>query len=587
MVDTNVDLAEVLAMLLPTGLVFEDPAAYAKLADQPVVPWEDIHKLWNNSTSRYKKFQDPTSCRLEHFWWHVWASDRRNLSGKTLARLWESIVNGTTIAPLIGPPRPYPIPHTRSMHESDRMNSSEKQDPDRSRNQAAELQGRLAQQNLTPSSSRPPPAHPILKKPRGPSNSGPRPTARFADVPDSEDETTLLQSSDSQQTGSGSGSGTSKQEPQTKKHAPARSKSPAKGDRKPAKKFVASKATGKRRPVLPRRQSSQSSNGSMASESSAKDGKASSSSLTRQPEFLASPNQDYFSEGQESLRLPQHDDDPVPNAKALGKLPAKGSSPTKPTIMRTSPQPDLRSGSKTAAPKRTSSPLVKGYTAEENSPAQRMSPAEPRRSAKSAGKQVEVLSPPGQSANPLGIYGASAPVTNMQQSSQATTEQSHPPVSPTKGGREAPKTGVEAQTLPIAQDQPGAAPQMARTRSQESKRMSAAEPVPSSFFKSPSVVGMSKFAVKGGFDFETPKPRPSEDNVPPLGMLDPDIPKASVLDSKFSPTQPSPTPVLPLARSKSQLTLLLERDKERSERNKTSSGSGWHRGDGGKSDNKK
>lgn len=48
MANESIDIAEVLAMLLPPGLVFEDPAAYAKMADLPVVPWEDIHKLWNS-----------------------------------------------------------------------------------------------------------------------------------------------------------------------------------------------------------------------------------------------------------------------------------------------------------------------------------------------------------------------------------------------------------------------------------------------------------------------------------------------------------------------------------------------------------
>lgn len=48
MAEDNIDLAEVLAMLLPPGLVSEDPTAYAKLAVLPSVPWEDIHKLWNS-----------------------------------------------------------------------------------------------------------------------------------------------------------------------------------------------------------------------------------------------------------------------------------------------------------------------------------------------------------------------------------------------------------------------------------------------------------------------------------------------------------------------------------------------------------
>lgn len=40
----------------------------------------------------------------------MWASDRRDLSGKTLARLWESIATGPTIAPLVGPSfRPFKV----------------------------------------------------------------------------------------------------------------------------------------------------------------------------------------------------------------------------------------------------------------------------------------------------------------------------------------------------------------------------------------------------------------------------------------------------------------------------------------------
>lgn len=67
MANDSIDLAEVLAMLLPPGLVFEDPAAYAKIADLPVVPWEDIHKLWNSMgattqlliMSRYQRSANP------------------------------------------------------------------------------------------------------------------------------------------------------------------------------------------------------------------------------------------------------------------------------------------------------------------------------------------------------------------------------------------------------------------------------------------------------------------------------------------------------------------------------------------------
>lgn len=460
------------------------------------------------------------------------------------------------------------MPHTRSMHESDRMGSSNTQHPEGAQQVTASLQEKLAQNNLTPSSSRPPPAHPILKKPRGPSTSGPRPTARFVDVPDSEDDT-QQQSSDSQQTGSGSGA--SQSDNSAKKQTPARSKSPApKGEKKTSKKFVASKAPGKRRPVLPRRQSSQSSAGSVASDSSSRDGRSSIINQTSQQEFLRSPTEVTFPESQGSYRLPTHDEESIPSSRTLENAQAVESDPAKPTIVRTSPQPDLRSATKATASKRTPSPLTRGYSAEESSPGTSGSTKESQHGAKRAEKQPEVLHP-GRTANPLGIYSATGSVAAVQ-TEPATAEQ--PVLTNRLNGSDEPSSmGPDSQTTPSPQNTSGTAPRMARTRSNESKRMSA-EPVPSSFFKSPSVVGMSKLAVKGGFDFETPQPRPSEEDLPPLGMLDPDIPKASVLDSKFAPTQPTPTsaPAPAMARSKSQLTLLLELDKERSERNRSSSG---------------
>ncbi|PSR93874.1 hypothetical protein BD289DRAFT_495446 [Coniella lustricola] len=156
-------LGEALALMLPPGLLFDSPAIYAEVAKLPIVPLEDVRRHWHTYTSMSKKSCDPTAYRLENFWWHVWGSDRRHLSGKTLARLWQDIASGPTAVPLRTPQWPFDL---------------------------------VA--NLTPSSSRPAPAHPILKKPRGPSTSGPRPTARFADVPDSEDEANQ-QSSGSQQ----------------------------------------------------------------------------------------------------------------------------------------------------------------------------------------------------------------------------------------------------------------------------------------------------------------------------------------------------------------------------------------------------
>jgi hypothetical protein len=55
-------------------------------------------------TTTFRKLIDPTAHRLENFWWHVWGSDRRLLSGRALAKLYEDISTGPTFVPLRGPP---------------------------------------------------------------------------------------------------------------------------------------------------------------------------------------------------------------------------------------------------------------------------------------------------------------------------------------------------------------------------------------------------------------------------------------------------------------------------------------------------
>ena len=116
-----------------------------------------------------------------------------------------------------------------------------------------------SKKTLASSTKQPP--HPILKKARGPSSSGPRPTARFISPHESADEaekddlpastptiiTTDLETTDSN----------------------ASAPSPAK--KKPhstGKKFVASTAAAKKRPILPRRASSQSSGSDVTSRDS-------------------------------------------------------------------------------------------------------------------------------------------------------------------------------------------------------------------------------------------------------------------------------------------------------------------------------
>lgn len=445
------------------------------------------------------------------------------------------------------------------MHESDRLGNNQKGGAIGTRGDTDIFHPEQAPQNLTPSSSRPPPSHPILKKPRGPSSSGPRPTARFVDVPDSDDEN-AQQSSSSQQSASGTSQSDGSTRNRNSARTPSRSRSPIKAERKPAvtKKFVASTTASKRRPALPRRQSSQSSTGSVgaSSDNGAREGGSFGKKQLSQQTVTASPKQDSAIGGQDTPRLPTHVENSPPSSKALGKRPLNESNPGNPIIVKTSPQPDDREG--TSAPKRLTSPLSQGQNAEESSP--KLPPGSPKRpgpSAKALGKQPErspesASTPSTRNTNPLGIYDSIAERTGYQA-----------PTSPSTPADKADE-GKAAGAQKASRDaNPKGAPSMVRSKSNsESKRMSSGSS-PASNFKSPSVVGMSKLAVTGGFDFETPRARPSDDDLPPLGADQPDLRKSSVLDSQLSPTQPSPTPAPPMGRSKSQLTLLLERDKVR------------------------
>lgn len=47
-------VAEVLAMLLPPGILFDSPHIYAEVAKLPVVPLEDIQRHWHGTSSQLR-----------------------------------------------------------------------------------------------------------------------------------------------------------------------------------------------------------------------------------------------------------------------------------------------------------------------------------------------------------------------------------------------------------------------------------------------------------------------------------------------------------------------------------------------------
>lgn len=493
-------------------------------------------------------------------------------------------------------------PHTRSMHETDPTQSSLRGKANASQDEyQASGPEFTAPANLTPSSSRPPPAHPILKKPRGPSNSGPRPTARFVDVPDSEEETSA-QNSSSQQNGSVKQPDTSTKNRENRAAAAAvaasRSRSPAKPEKKlpTGKKFVASTTTSKRRPVLPRRQSSQSSTGSAGSDVASRDG---SISNTRQGTSQGSSN----SSSRDSSPSRRPGSSGMPSAiegqgskhKAPEKRPTiEGTAEKRPT--RPSPQFNNARFSNATASRMTSSPLAQEQTfaddpiRRQNRRESTMSNASTTSNATTSITEEPVVagvtdSPETQTKSP-GYGKLQAPPSKSARSVDTSI-----PIRTENGEAQAasgtmqstrPGTSVSAQS----QAKSNGAPPMTRSMSNNESRRASSGAVPKTNFKSPSVVGMSSIAVAGGFDFETPRARLLEDELPVLGADQPDIRKPSVLDSRLAPTQPSSVPAPPMARSKSQLTLLLERDKARIGDKHRIASTSFQKGDG-KSDGKR
>lgn len=477
------------------------------------------------------------------------------------------------------------------MHETDQLRSSQRGAANASQTEYHSPVPELtAPTNLTPSSSRPPPAHPILKKPRGPSSSGPRPTARFVDVPDSEEENSV-QSSSSQQSGN-----ISQPENSTKgRNAASRSRSPAKPEKKlsAGKKFVASTTTSKRRPVLPRRQSSQSSTGSAGSDAASRESNA---SITRQCTSQGSNSSSRDSSParkQVSSGVSTYVEGQGSKNKAPEKRPASEASPEKRFTARPGPQFNSRNPNATAS-RMTSSPLAQEQTTTTDAPV-RPQIRQERTSSRASDMQPQTMSPQtmspqtmsasekstkGRATDSLGIYSRS-PELLKSKTAQTKVARSEDTSMAARDENAAtlPGTPIPAR-MPANSN---GAPPMARSKSNNESKRPSPNTVPTANFKSPSVVGMSSIAVAGGFDFETPRARLLEDELPVLGADQPDLRKPSVLDSRLAPTQPSSAPAPPMARSKSQLTLLLERDKARIG-DKQKVGSTSSQKSGGKSD---
>ncbi|KAK7962534.1 uncharacterized protein PG986_003359 [Apiospora aurea] len=490
-------------MILPKGIVMNHDLIYRSVAQYPVVPREQIYEYWHVYTVTCRTLIDPTAQRLENFWWHVLGSNRRELSGKTLARLFEDISKGPTFVRLRGPPNRYEGPDDDSPSPVAEPAAAQprKAEP-RELGDLKSPAGPIEQPKAQPSqssSSRPPPPHPILKKPRGPSTSGPRPTARFVSPPGSEDE-----GDDQAEPGPSSSRKKKSQERESDQQGPPATK----GERKrptstaPKKKTAFVASTARRRPAMPRRQSSQSSTG--ASEAAPKDNGSSLSSRSGSQRPV-SPIAERSSK--KSTPGARETIDKI-SAKAAGKLPAD-----------------------------------------------------------------KLKSAPTHDAASFRVIGGTLPVIvqdDKTTSAKPSTEQSgHEKEQIDETQR---KDTKPVKTPPSRQGfaPKPAAPTITRTRSENGPQACGVRDglgrVPPHGLISSSTATTSTVAARGTMtDFDDsvrgqaiPGQEGRSESTPRSG--------GSLLDSRFAPTPPSTAPSVPLGRSKSQLTLLLERQNEKKPR---------------------
>ncbi|KAI0011355.1 hypothetical protein F4779DRAFT_615596 [Xylariaceae sp. FL0662B] len=501
-------MADTEDMILPKGIVSNNISIYDQIASYDVLPLEKILGACHVYSTTSRELVDPTARRLENFWTRVLGGDRRYLPGAVIARLFRSISEENSFVKLRGPSNRYEPPSPESQddpfHGVPAKPKVSVGGPIESRSKG--------KTKATPASSTKQ-AKPILKKPRGPSHSGPRPTARFVSPPGSDGEeekfassgsTTLNRSVDSR----GSGSSTAKEE--KKKVTTTTSK------KKPGT-FVASTAS-KRRPAMPRRQSSQSSPAG-GSEVGSKEGSSSSGSRNAGLQSSASTIPERTSEGMTSETKEVRE---RLSAKAAGKRPAtRPPPPDKPPVSR----PSLPQASNT--PDRPTAVQETSFDVKQ-----------PKLATDSKGKAP--------------MYDVSqmmaAPGGTTHRRSDAQ-ERPRPDVAPLMN-RSMSDIGSQRRSSRDL-NHPRATPQRLISSTTATVSNTIAQGTIIEYDENYAATEAVMNAMRGQEeDSETSSRRSG----------------SSVLDSRFTPTQPSPTPSVPLGRSKSQLTLLLERQGEKKSR---------------------
>lgn len=183
-----------MSWILPKGIVVNSPEIEGSIERINTEPLDlaDIAKFWKVYTTTKRRLLDPTAERLENYWWRIWGSQKRELNGATVASLFATISNGESFVPLRGPPN-------RDEGTSPSWERARPRGSGASSTTALNRQGQGQVNSQSNSQSRPSTTsssvsksaatpHPILKKSRGPSTTGPRPTARFISPHESEND---------------------------------------------------------------------------------------------------------------------------------------------------------------------------------------------------------------------------------------------------------------------------------------------------------------------------------------------------------------------------------------------------------------
>ncbi|KAK4162463.1 hypothetical protein QBC43DRAFT_215181 [Cladorrhinum sp. PSN259] len=518
----------VASISLPPGLVRTASEIFDEVASYPILPSEKIREYWNAYATGFRMMVDPTAARLENFWWHVWGSDRRYLPGPVLARLFKELALGPTFVPLARYSKP---PLTRKATSDQSHGQQQKSGPSSPKS---------PEEHASSSSKAPQAPRPILKKNRGPSASGPRPTARFVDPPAPDDgnvgdrNTSARTTAAHQQAPSSKSQeqenaetqptkpqdiptlstfkaepGVSNEMPPPPKPASKRRTSstsvtgeaPRKDMRQPrqtspaggtkaalptGRKIVVPTAATRRRPMMPRRQSSQSSTGSPTVRLVGPVGAALKQAKTRRPSTDSKGSQEAV------VAEPSESGESNLSAKAAGKRPVR--------------EPSQKNTPKTPSPSR-----------------------DPSRAGNTQDKAVQTndqLSGAGVLSQALG--GGSANGENLP---ETQTLQRPPPM---------------AAFMP---KHPPGTPLKDRIRSHID------------LMSSTSAAGVTTTHASGRIGSDTliyPDTLPEAHDLPDsVKYAKPALP--SVLEPKFKPTPRNPAPPIPYGRSKSELFLLLEK----------------------------